>query len=257
MAGFAAATFLRGLALVQVPTTLLAQVDASVGGKVGVNLVAGKNLVGAFYPPAVVVSDCAFLATLPRREYRAGLYEVVKYGFACSATLFETLQRNVTQLCDSRAEISVPLVSECCAIKARIVSSDERESGVRRVLNFGHTAGHAIETVTGYRRFRHGEAVAWGMLTAASIAAAREWLREADRQALHTLIMQLGPLPPIADLAAGDLLEAARRDKKVVNGRLHFVLPTGIGEVRVVDDVTEDELSSALEEMGCRSGARH
>lgn len=254
MAGFAAATFLRGLALVQVPTTLLAQVDASIGGKVGVNLAAGKNLVGAFYPPALVVSDCTLLTTLPRREYRAGLYEVVKYGFACSAPLFDTLRRTGSQLTDSRPEVSAPLIAECCAIKARIVSSDEREADLRRVLNFGHTAGHAIETVTGYRRFRHGEAVAWGMLTAARIAAGRGWLREEDRLALGALIMQLGPLPPIADLPVAELLDAARRDKKVVNGKLHFVLPSGIGQVKVVNDVTEEELAGALAEMGCRPG---
>jgi 3-dehydroquinate synthase len=252
MAGFAAATFLRGLPLVQLPTTLLAQVDASVGGKVGVNLAAGKNLVGAFYPPALVVSDCSFLTTLPRREYRAGLYEVIKYGFACSAPLFARLQQTVPLLKDGRPEAIAPIVADCCAIKAAIVSADERESGQRRVLNFGHTAGHAIEAVTAYRRFRHGEAVGWGMLVAADIAAARGLLAEADRAALGVLTMQLGPLPPVADLAVSDLLDSIRRDKKVANGRLHFVLPTAIGATAIVDDVSAKELTAALKKVGCR-----
>lgn len=253
MAGFAAATYLRGISLVQVPTTLLAQVDASVGGKVGVNLAAGKNLVGAFYPPALVVTDCTVLSTLPRREYRAGLYEVIKYGFACSPELFDRLRRQATQLTDSRPDVIRPIVAECCTIKAGIVSADEREAGPRRVLNFGHTAGHSIEVVTGYRRFRHGEAVGWGMLAAASIATARGLLREEDRLALHALIMQLGPLPPVADLRIPDLIESTRRDKKVSDGRLHFVLPTGIGRTTIVDDVSARELSAALAAMGCRA----
>ena len=252
MAGFAAATFLRGLPLVQLPTTLLAQVDASVGGKVGVNLAAGKNLVGAFYPPALVVSDCAYLSTLPRREYRAGLYEVIKYGVACSAALFTRLQRLVPQLTDGRPEVIGPIITDCCAIKAAIVSEDERESGVRRVLNFGHTAGHAIEAVTGYRRFRHGEAVGWGMLAAAELAAARRLLGAEALAALRALIMQLGPLPQVADLAISDLLESIRRDKKVADGRLHFVLPTAIGSTVIVDDVSAKELTAALKKIGCR-----
>jgi 3-dehydroquinate synthase len=252
MAGFAAATFLRGVPLVQLPTTLLAQVDASVGGKVGVNLAAGKNLVGAFYPPAIVVSDCAFLSTLPRREYRAGLYEVIKYGFACSADLFARLQRCVPQLTDGRADAIGPVIAECCRIKASIVSADERESGPRRVLNFGHTAGHAIEAVTSYRRFRHGEAVGWGMLVAAGIAASRRLLASDALAALRSLIMQLGPLPPVNDLPVSDLLDSIRRDKKVADGRLHFVLPTGIGTTAIVEDVSAKELTTALRKIGCR-----
>jgi 3-dehydroquinate synthase len=252
MAGFAAATFLRGLPLVQVPTTLLAQVDASVGGKVGVNLAAGKNLVGAFYQPKVVVVDCGFLETLARREYRAGLYEVIKYGFACSADLFARLRELGPRLRTGEPAVIEPIVATCCAIKAAIVSADERESGPRRVLNFGHTAGHAIEAVTGFRRFRHGEAVAWGMLVAAEVAAARGLLGAEDQAALQALIMQLGPLPPVADLAVPDLLESMRRDKKVTDGRLHFVLPAGIGATTIVDDVTAKELTAALKKVGVR-----
>jgi 3-dehydroquinate synthase len=246
MAGFAAATYLRGIGLVQVPTTVLAQVDASIGGKVGVNLAAGKNMVGAFYPPLLVATDPTVLQTLPRREYRAGLYEVIKYGMTCSGELFERLQAASAYLADPAAGVLSPFIAECCRIKSAIVSADEREAGLRRVLNFGHTAGHAIEAVTAYRRFRHGEAVAWGMLVASEVAVARGLLAEPSHTALMALIMKLGPLPPIADLAAGELVAAMRRDKKIVDGTLHFVLPTGIGTASIVDDVTEGELTDAL-----------
>ena len=254
MAGFAAATYLRGIGLVQVPTTLLAQVDASVGGKVGVNLAAGKNLVGAFYPPRLVVTDPVLLRTLPRREYRAGLYEVIKYGMACSAGLFAQLEREASRLTDPAAEVVPAVIADCCRIKASIVSADEREAGVRRVLNFGHTAAHAIETITGYRRFRHGEAVAWGMLVASQVAVGRGVMAEADDRALKALIMKLGPLPHIADLPAVKVLDVARHDKKIVDGLLHFVLPTGIGSASVVDDVRDTELAAALARVGFAGG---
>ncbi len=250
MAGFAAATFLRGIALVQVPTTLLAQVDSSVGGKVGVNLPAGKNLVGSFYPPRLVVSDPLVLATLSRREFRAGLYEVIKYGMACSASLFERLQADARHLADPGAESLGPVIAECCRIKAEIVSADEREAGLRRVLNFGHTAGHAIEALTGYRRFRHGEAVGWGMLVASQLAVMRGVLGHDAAAALEGLVMTLGPLPHVADLPAAQLVDGMRRDKKVVNGTLHVVLPTGIGSSTVADDVSEREFVDALRRVG-------
>jgi 3-dehydroquinate synthase len=250
MAGFVAATYLRGVGLVLVPTTLLAQVDASVGGKVGVNLAAGKNLVGAFYPPLMVVTDPAVLRTLPRREFRAGLYEVIKYGMACSADLFARLQAEAPHLADPAADALASIIAECCRIKAGIVSADEREAGPRRVLNFGHTAGHAIETVTAFRRFRHGEAVAWGMRVASQLAVGRGLLAAGDDQALRSLIMQLGPLPHVADLDVTQMLEAMRRDKKIVDGTLHVVLPTGIGATTVADDVTELELGEALARVG-------
>jgi 3-dehydroquinate synthase len=250
MAGFAAATYLRGVDLVQVPTTLLAQVDASVGGKVGVNLAAGKNLVGAFYPPRLVVTDPLFLRTLPRREYRAGLYEVIKCGMACSADLFAELDREASRLADPAAGVISTIIADCCRIKAAIVSADEREAGARRVLNFGHTAGHAVEALTLYRRFRHGEAVAWGMLVASQVAAGRGLIAEADGRALKALVMKLGPLPPVGDLQVAKVLELVRRDKKVVDGSLHFVLPVGIGAASIVDDVGESELAEALVRVG-------
>ena len=249
-AGFAAATFLRGLTLVQVPTTLLAQVDSSVGGKVGVNLPQGKNLVGAFHQPSVVVIDPLLLQTLPRREFRSGLYEVVKYGMIASRSLFDLLSQRGKDVFARRADVLVPAIVESCRIKADVVTQDERESGLRRILNFGHTVGHALEAVTRYRRFRHGEAIAYGMLAAADLAVARGALAERDRQALAQLIAQLGPLPPIADLHAGEIIDAIRRDKKVVHGRLHFVIAIAIGATTTIDDVTEDELRAVLGRVG-------
>jgi 3-dehydroquinate synthase len=250
MAGFAAATYLRGIGLAHVPTTLLAQVDASVGGKVGVNHPLGKNLIGAFYQPSLVVIDPAVLATLPRREFRSGLYEAIKYGVALSADVFARISRDMTAIFARNPEVLVSLVAECCRLKAAIVAADEREAGPRRVLNYGHTAGHAIEVITKYRRFRHGEAVAYGMLVAADLSVARGLLADDARQALVRLIGQLGPLPPIGDLSAGQIIETMGLDKKVVDGRLHFVLSPGIGTTTIADDVSEEELEAALRRVG-------
>jgi 3-dehydroquinate synthase len=252
IAGFAAATYLRGIPVVQVPTTLLAQVDSSVGGKVGVNHPLGKNLIGSFHPPAAVVIDPELLGTLPRREFRAGLYEVVKYGVISSRPLFERTARDLKALFAREAGALLPVVAESCRIKAAIVEQDERESGLRRTLNFGHTAGHALEAVTKYRRFRHGEAVAYGMLAASALAGARGVFPEADRAALAALVMQMGPLPPVGDLSAAEVTDATRRDKKVLAGRLHFVLPTEIGATTTVTDVTPEELTRALVAIGLK-----
>jgi 3-dehydroquinate synthase len=248
MGGFAAATYLRGIALVHVPTTLLAQVDASIGGKVGVNHPLGKNLIGAFYQPHAVLIDPAVLATLPRREFRAGLYEVIKYGVTSSPALFDRVVRE--RKARFARDPDAAVIGESCRIKAGLVSADERETGARRTLNFGHTAGHAIEAVTKYRRYRHGEAVAYGMLVAAQLAVNRGALAERDQKAVAELIASLGPLPAIADVSTGQILEAMRHDKKVVAGRLHFVLPTAIGATSVVDDVSEAELADALKRAG-------
>jgi 3-dehydroquinate synthase len=250
MAGFAAATYLRGVALVQAPTTLLAQVDASIGGKVGVNHAVGKNLIGAFYQPHAVIVDPTVLGTLPRREFRAGLYEVIKYGMTSSPPLFERIARDRKAIFAKDADALSAIIAESCRIKASVVSADEREAGPRRILNFGHTAGHALEAVTRYRRFRHGEAVAYGMMVAAQLAAARGALAARDQEALLSVIASLGPLPPIADLSVTQVLEAMRHDKKVVAGRLHFVLPTAVGATAIVDDVTEKELAAALARVG-------
>jgi 3-dehydroquinate synthase len=252
MAGFAAATYLRGIALVHVPTTLLAQVDSAIGGKVGVNHPMGKNMIGAFYQPHAVVIDPTVLSTLPRREFRAGLYEVVKYGMTSSPTLFERLTRDSSAVFARDPAVLAAVIGESCRIKASIVSVDEREAGPRRILNFGHTAGHALESVTGYRRFRHGEAVAHGMLVAAELGVHRGVLAAQDRKALGDLITSLGPLPPIGDVSAKQMIDAMRHDKKVVEGRLHYVLPTAIGATTIVNDVTEKELKAAMTRVGFR-----
>ena len=249
-AGFAAATYLRGLPLVQIPTTLLAQVDSSIGGKVGVNHPKAKNLIGDFYAPIFVSIDPDFLKTLPRRELRSGLYEVVKYGMIASSSILERLENHMSSHFSHDPAILIPTIEESCKIKSAIVSADERESNLRRVLNLGHTTGHALEALTKYQRFRHGEAVAYGLLVAASLAVNREVLAEADRDVLLNLIRQMGPLPPISDLSAKEALQVIRHDKKVLRGKLHFVLPTGLGHVEIVDNVSASELERAMKQTG-------
>ena len=248
--GFAAATYLRGVRLVHVPTTLLAQVDSSIGGKVGVNHRLGKNLIGAFYQPSIVVSDPVVLGTLPRREFRSGLYEVVKYGMIRDPELFQRLHSNLSDILSLDPIELAHIISTSCRIKASVVSEDEYEGNVRRILNFGHTAGHAIEAATRYRRFRHGEAIAYGMLLVADLAARRGLLKQANQEALAKLITELGPLPSIKDLSAKSLVEIMGRDKKVLKGRLHVVLPTRIGKTVIVNDITPKELKQSLRVVG-------
>ena len=252
MAGYAASTYLRGIPLVHVPTTLLAQVDSAIGGKVGVNHALGKNLIGSFFQPHAVLIDPSVLASLPRREFRAGLYEVIKYGMTSSRPLFDRIARDRKAIFDREPSALTPIIAESCQIKASVVAQDETESGLRRILNFGHTAGHAIEAVTKFKRFRHGEAIAYGMLVAAQLSVSRGALATSDRQALAELIASLGPLPPISDLSAAQMLEAIRHDKKVVAGKLHFVLPTAIGAWAIVDDVTDKEMKATLLKVGFR-----
>ncbi len=250
LAGFAAATYLRGIRLVHVPTTVVAQVDSAIGGKVGVNHRLGKNLLGAFHQAALVAVDPTVLTTLSRRELRAGLYEVVKYGVIASAPLFDRCVQTMDALLEGSPAALLPVITECCAIKADVVSQDEREDGLRRILNFGHTVGHALEAVTNYRVLRHGEAVAYGMKAASAIAVARGTWSEADHHALSTLIDHMGPLPAIAGLDTEAILAATRRDKKVVAGTLHFVLPTRIGATTIATDVDESQVRRGLAEIG-------
>jgi 3-dehydroquinate synthase len=224
-----------------------------VGGKVGVNHALGKNLIGAFHQPAVVIIDPLLLRTLPRREFRSGLYEVVKYGMIASPDLFDRIAGSTKAIFARDASVLGPAIEESCRIKAEVVSQDERESGLRRILNYGHTVGHALEAVTKYRRFRHGEAIAYGMLAAADLAVARGALADRGRQALARLITQFGPLPPVADLPIAEIIDAIRRDKKVVHGRLHFVIAIGIGATTTVDDVTEEELRAVLARLGLQA----
>ncbi len=251
-AGFAAATYLRGVRLAQVPTTLLAQVDSAIGGKVGVNLTAGKNLVGAFHAPSMVVCDPEVLDTLPRREFRAGLYEAVKYGVIASRELFDHIATHLPDIFKKDPQVLTSLIAECCRIKAAVVMVDEREQGPRRALNFGHTVGHALEAISRYGRFLHGEAVGYGMLAAAALSYQRGVLPSEDLDALKAVIGHMGPLPSTADLKASDVLEAILKDKKMSRGTLHFVLPIRIGETAIVSDVSQKELRAALRTIGVR-----
>ena len=250
IAGFAAASFLRGIKIAHIPTTLLVQVDSSIGGKVGVNHELGKNLIGAFHQPITVITDPDFLRTLPRREFRAGLYEIVKYGVIASQNLFTQIHDELDQIFDRRPEVLSNIIAESCRIKADVVSKDERESGIRRILNFGHTVGHAIEAVTEYRRFRHGEAVAYGMLSASYIAMKRNLFSSENHTALFSLVSQMGALPSVSDLSLSALLKAVHRDKKIIKGKLHMVLPVRLGETTIVNDLDDTELREAIVMLG-------
>ncbi len=253
MVGFAAATYLRGLAIVHVPTTLLAQVDSAIGGKTAVNHPLGKNLIGSFHAPSLVVADPIVLETLPRREFRAGLYEVIKYGVISDPTLLDRMRDSITAIFARDGAAVAPLVSASCRIKAEIVSADERESGLRRILNFGHTVGHALEAVTKYKPFRHGEAIGYGMLAALAIGVARGVTPASLYEEVAALITQLGPLPPVADISAKDVFVAIGRDKKVVAGTLHFIAASERGKTVELTDVTEKEIKAALKKIGLRA----
>jgi 3-dehydroquinate synthase len=234
LAGFAAATFLRGVRLVQVPTTLLAQVDSSVGGKTGIDLPAGKNLVGAFHQPRLVAADLATLATLPAAELRSGLAEVVKYGMIAEPALLDYLEANHRAVLRHEPEMLAHLVERSCAIKAAVVGEDEREAGRRAILNYGHTVGHAIEAVAGYGAYRHGEAVAIGMAAAGWLSVRHHGLPEADRRRVEALLRALElPVRLRAPLPAEALLEAMLHDKKAAAGELRFVLAAAPGRVEV------------------------
>ncbi len=232
VAGFAAATYLRGVRLVHIPTTLVALVDSAIGGKTGVDLPEGKNLIGAFYPPKLVIADPAMLGTLPHREFRAGLYEVIKYGVIADAKLFEFLERHMDRILRRDPAALAYIIPRSAAIKARVVSADERESGLRQILNFGHTLGHALETATGYKRFLHGEAVGWGMLGATLLAVGTGRLREADGERIIRLIASVGPLPSLGKIRAAELRPILASDKKARAGRVRWVLPRRIGSTQ-------------------------
>jgi 3-dehydroquinate synthase len=230
VAGFAAATYLRGVRLVHIPTTVVAQVDSAIGGKTGVDLPEGKNLVGAFYPPKLVLADPGLLSTLPHREFRSGLYEVIKYGVIADAKLFEFLERRMDAILRRDPAALAWIIPRSAAIKARVVSADERESGLRQILNFGHTLGHALETATNYRRFLHGEAIGWGMIAATLLAVAQGRLGDADAARIIRLVAAVGPLPPLRGIRAAALLPILASDKKARGGRILWVLPRRIGK---------------------------
>jgi len=233
LAGFAAATYLRGVPYVQVPTTLLAQVDSSVGGKTGVNHAGGKNLIGAFYQPKSVLIDVALLSTLPRREMVAGLAEVIKYGVIEDPALFVLLEEKIEKLVQLDSELLIQTISTCCAIKAKVVQADEREDDYRAVLNFGHTIGHALEAVTGYTQFLHGEAVGVGMVKAAALSAQQGFCDQASFDRVVRLIKQAGlPTEIPGNVSLPGLIQAMEVDKKAAGGKIKFVMCEGLGKTR-------------------------
>jgi 3-dehydroquinate synthase len=246
VAGFVAACFLRGVALVQVPTTLVAQVDSSVGGKTGVNLPEGKNLLGAFYPPRMVLVDPEALATLPEREFRGGLAEVIKYGVIADAKLFAFLESNISAILKRDPPALAHVIRRSLEIKANVVSRDEKESGLREILNFGHTFGHALESATRYKRFQHGEAIAWGMMCAALLGH-EEIAMPADAVSrIVSLVRQMGPIPAWPAVSAKRLLEVMRTDKKARAGKLRFVLAPRLGRAASYDNVSEKTVLCVL-----------
>ena len=247
LAGFLAAIFMRGIPVMQVPTTLLAQVDAAVGGKTGVNLVAGKNLIGSFHQPVGVIIDPDVLKTLPENEYRAGLYEIIKCGVIRDAELFDIMDRCARQILRQAPDVVDSIIAGAVRIKAEVVTADEREGDLRRILNFGHTFGHALEAETKYKRFLHGEAVAWGMQVATLLAKRLGLLPAADAARIKKVIAKYGPIPTLSGISARKLAARLRSDKKTVGGKIHFVLPVRIGEVKVVSGVDEKLVLECIE----------
>jgi 3-dehydroquinate synthase len=244
--GFVAASYLRGVALVQVPTTVVAQVDSAVGGKTGVNLPEGKNLVGAFYPPSLVLVDPEVLVTLPPREFRGGLAEVIKYGVIADPKLFAFLERNMPAILARDNGALEHVIRRSIEIKGRVVSHDERESGLREILNYGHTFAHALEAATHYRKFQHGEAVAWGMMCAALLGHETVKTPADDVARIIALVRQIGPLPPWPTVPAEKLFDLMRSDKKTKFGKVRFVLSPRLGRAQSYDGVTEKAAISVL-----------
>ena len=248
VAGFTASVYMRGVDFVQVPTTVLAQVDASIGGKTGVDLKAGKNLVGAFHQPRAVLIDPDVLTTLPHRDFRSGLYEILKAGVIGRPDVFARFERAHDSILRREPAVIEWLIAESVKLKAEVVSADERESGLRQVLNFGHTIGHALETETAYRRFLHGEAVAWGMIAAANLAAAVGRTSSATAARISQAVLGLGPLPKV-EVQSAAILRRLQSDKKTKDGVVHFILPSDIGRVEIVNDVPKQAVREAIQEI--------
>jgi 3-dehydroquinate synthase len=245
VAGFLAASFLRGIPVIQVPTTLVGQSDAAVGGKTGVNLVGGKNLMGAFHQPLVVLIDPDVLRTLPEREYRAGLYEVIKCGVIRSPELFELLERQAPAVLSQQPAAVEQAVCDSVRIKCEVVTADEKEGDLRRILNFGHTIGHALEAETHYTRFLHGEAVAFGMNAATQLAHLEGLLSEADTRRILAVVRAYGPIPALDGITPAALLARLGSDKKTLHGKVHFVLPVCIGEVVIRSGISIERIEEA------------
>jgi 3-dehydroquinate synthase len=258
LAGFVAATYLRGIAFVQVPTTLLAQVDSSVGGKVGVNLKAGKNLVGAFHQPRLVLCDLDTLATLPLREYRAGLAEVIKYGIIYDVAVFKRLERDMPKLLLRDPQTLAAIIARCCEIKADVVRQDETEDGLRAILNFGHTIGHALEAISHYGKYLHGEAISIGQVAAARLSARVSGLPEHSVERIANLFRQAG-LPTEMQLSVAQqqrLFSAMQLDKKVSDGEIKFVLAKRIGQVEFGHKVSRTLIEQTLKSASQRYSGR-
>ncbi len=246
MVGFVAATYQRGISFIQVPTTLLSQVDSSVGGKTAVNHPKGKNMIGAFHQPRLVVADLETLRTLPQKEYRAGLAEVVKYGVIADARLFEFLETHYKEILDFDHKSLIHIVETSCAIKAGVVEKDERESHYRMILNFGHTFGHAIESLTGYARFVHGEAVAMGMVRAAQLSHSVGKCSEEVPKRLEALLKNLDLPVDMPGLDSSAVIESLYHDKKTMGRKIKFILVTEIGSIEIVDRMPEEEILKVL-----------
>jgi 3-dehydroquinate synthase len=248
MGGFLAAIYMRGIDYIQMPSTLLAQVDSSVGGKTGANLASGKNLIGSFHHPLAVFADIDLLHTLSDRELRAGLFESVKAGVIRDARLFRFMERSAATILERDSKALEYVISASIRMKADVVGIDEKESGLRMILNFGHTVGHAIEAATNYRKLLHGEAIAWGMLAALQLGRMRGTISSTDADRVECTILAYGPLPRF-NATAAKLLDAASHDKKNRAGVRRFVLPAGIGNASVVENVTDTELIAAIDWM--------
>jgi len=248
VAGFLASIFMRGIPVVQIPTTLVAQVDSAIGGKTGVNLFSGKNLIGTFHQPLAVLADPDVLATLPEREFRSGLFEAMKYGVIRDSSIFDLMETQRESLLGRDAELLEQLVVACVRVKADIVSADERESGERRILNFGHTVGHALEAATNYRHFLHGEAVGWGMIAAAAIGREMGVTGTALADRITALVRAYGPLPKV-EVTGKRVLKLLQADKKTMGGVPHFVLANAMGKVEVVNTVPSGVVLQAVAEI--------
>jgi 3-dehydroquinate synthase len=246
--GFLASVYMRGVDVIQIPTTVLAQVDAAIGGKTGVNLRSGKNLIGTFHQPRAVLIDPAVLSTLPSREYRAGLYESLKSGVIGDPGLFRLFEDRRREILDRDATVLEKVIADSVRLKASVVSADEREGGLRQVLNFGHTIGHAIEAETRYTQLLHGEAVAWGMIAATNIALSTGRLDSVTAGRITNAILGFGRLPRMRVQTSG-IMKRLHSDKKTRQGVVHFVLPREIGKVEIVSDVPLAVVKSAVEEM--------
>jgi len=246
--GFLAAIYMRGIRYVQLPTTLLAQVDSSLGGKTGVNLLAGKNLIGSFHHPLAVLADTNTLATLPAAELRAGLQESIKSGIIYNAKLFRFMEQNSDAILSGNPAALTRVVTASIRVKADVVSKDERESGLRMILNFGHTLGHAIEAATGYKKLLHGEAVGWGSIAATYVSLHRGTITQKEADRIISTILMYGPLPRFT-AKAEKLVTLTYSDKKTRSGKRAFVLAKGIGATEIALDVTDEELLTAANEM--------